>query len=70
MAEPHQDRNAGEALDDRLLRVAEAADILGCSPRLVWRLREQGALEAVKIGRVTRFRRSDIRRLVEHGAPT
>ncbi len=70
MAIPEHHQNPLETFDDRLLRVDEAAQVLGCSQRLVWRLREQGALEAVKIGRVTRFRRSDIRRLVEHGAPT
>ena len=68
MAIPEQHQNVLETFNDRLLRVDEAAQVLACSPRLVWRLREQGALKAVKIGRVTRFRRSDIQRLVDEGS--
>lgn len=53
--------------NDRLLRAMEAATMLGVSIRAVWRLRASGALKGVQIGGATRFRLSDVARLVEKG---
>ncbi|MCH8343172.1 MAG: helix-turn-helix domain-containing protein [Planctomycetes bacterium] len=53
---------------DRLLNVKQAAEVLGCSPRMIDRLRVAGALYAVKLGRSTRYRLSDVERLVQEGA--
>lgn len=53
---------------DRLLRVDEAAAILGISERQVRRLAATGDLDRVKLGRATRVRLSDVRRLIERGA--
>lgn len=52
---------------DRLLRPHEAADLLGISLRMLWRLRATDKLPVVKIGRSTRFRLSDLQRLVAEG---
>lgn len=52
---------------DRLLRSIEVASRLGVSQRLVWRLRASGKLPAVQIGRTTRFRLSDVQRLIATG---
>ena len=51
-----------------LLRPAEAARALGCSVRTVWRLASMGMLTPIKIGRLTRFRLADLRRVAEEGA--
>lgn len=53
---------------DRLLKSVDVAARLGISQRLVWRLRAMGKLPAVQIGRTTRFRLSDVQRLIERGA--
>ncbi len=53
---------------DRLLRVDEAAAILGISERQVRRLAATGDLDRVKLGRATRVRLSDVHRLIERGA--
>lgn len=53
---------------DRLLRAQEAADLLAVSPRLVWRFRAEGKLPAVSIAGATRFRLSDVKRLIDAGA--
>lgn len=55
------------APSDRLLRAMEAATMLGVSTRAVWRLRASGVLKGVQIGGATRFRLSDVSRLVERG---
>ncbi len=52
---------------DRLLRPQEAADVLGISLRMLWRLRATDKLPVVKIGRSTRFRLSHLQRLVAEG---
>lgn len=54
-------------IGDRLLRVREAASLLAISERQVWNLVESGALMAVHLGRTTRLRASDVRRLIESG---
>lgn len=41
--------------------------MLGVSARAVWRLRASGVLKGVQIGGATRFRLSDVSRLVEKG---
>lgn len=53
--------------EDRLLRVADVATLLGLSTRAVWALRSEGALDAVKVGGATRFRLSDVQRIVREG---
>jgi len=55
--------------EDRLLKVSEVAELLGCSARLVWSLRSEGKLDAVKVSCAVRFRLSDVRRIVANGAP-
>ena len=55
--------------DDRLLKAAEVADLLGCSVRLVWTLRSTRKLEAVKVASAIRFRLSDVQRIIAEGAP-
>ena len=53
---------------DRLLKASEAAAILSCSPRAIWRMRANGTLPAIRVpGAGTRFRISDIHRLMKHG---
>jgi excisionase family DNA binding protein len=50
---------------DDLVRVGEAAEMLGVSPRTAWRMVKAGDLPTVKLGpRATRVRVSDVRSLV------
>lgn len=54
--------------DDRLVGAIEVAQLLSVSTRTVWRLRDSGVLQAVRIGRgLVRFRESEIQRLVRTG---
>jgi|GEM_PF-6184025 len=53
---------------DRLLRANEVAALLAVSTRIVWRFRSEGRLPAVRIAGATRFRLSDVRRLIESGS--
>ena len=46
-----------------LLREREVAELLGVSLRTVGRLAERGTLDRVRIGGVTRYRRSDVEAL-------
>lgn len=49
-----------------LLRVGEAARLLDCSTRLIWRLASEGHLPRVRLGpRSVRFRRSDVEGLID-----
>jgi hypothetical protein len=41
--------------------------MLAVSTRLVWRFRSEGRLPAVQIAGSTRFRASDVRKLIEGG---
>ncbi len=50
--------------DLRLLSVKEVAEILGVSSRTVWSLLSCGYLRRVKVGRMTRIRRSEVREFV------
>jgi predicted DNA-binding transcriptional regulator AlpA len=57
----------GPHSQDQLLRAQEVAAILAVSPRQVWKFRSVGRLPAVQIAGSTRFRASDVRRLIEEG---
>ena len=56
--------------DDHLLTVREVAERLACSPALVRRLGARGVLPKVKLGRLARYRASDVARLVAEGLPS
>ena len=58
-----------ENTQDRLLALHDVAAQLSCSPALVRRLGARGVLPRVKIGRLTRYRASDVARLVAQGVP-
>jgi excisionase family DNA binding protein len=45
---------------DKLISVKEAAVRLGCSEASVWRWLEQGRLQKVKVGSLTRISEQDI----------
>jgi excisionase family DNA binding protein len=55
--------------EDRLLALPEVARQLACSPGLVRRLGSRGVLPRVKLGRLVRYRASDVTRLVTEGVP-
>lgn len=55
---------------ERLLRAAEAAEILAISARTLWALKASGQLPSVKLGGATRFRLSEVMKLVERGVAT
>ena len=59
---------AAGPVGDRLLRVDDVAEKLAISTRAVWRLRATEVLPAVRIGATTRFRLSDVLRVVQQGA--
>src|SRR4029077_14373168 len=60
--------NKGVPLPDRLLDVNEAAALLGLkSPRTLYKWAYAGRIPSVKIGRLLRFRRSDLERLIAEG---
>jgi excisionase family DNA binding protein len=52
------------------MSVGEAAATLGISIRKVWELRAIGTLTAVRIGRATRFRMSDVQKIVQRRVET
>lgn len=54
---------------ERLLSANEVAELLNVTPRQVWRWRGTGRLVAVKLGRCTRFKLSDIERVMSKGLP-
>ena len=60
--------SATHALPDRLLDVAEAAATLGLkSPRTLYKWAYAGRIPSVRIGRLLRFRHSDIEHLIADG---
>jgi len=60
--------SATHALPDRLLDVAEAAATLGLkSPRTLYKWAYAGRIPSVRIGRLLRFRRSDLEHLIADG---
>lgn len=53
------------AVPDRLLDVNEAAAMLGLkSPRTLYKWADQARIPSVKVGRLLRFRRSDLDRII------
>ena len=54
--------------NDRLLKAAEAAELLGVSVRMVHRLVATDDLAKVKLGKAARFRLSDVVALMRTGA--
>jgi len=51
--------------DNRFLKAQEAAELLGCSPAAIRRWTQQRQLRAYKIGRLTRYCRSDVLALAQ-----
>jgi excisionase family DNA binding protein len=51
-----------------LLRVQEAARLLGVSRAFVYKLLAQGQIRTVKLGRVRRIPRTEVERLAREGA--
>jgi excisionase family DNA binding protein len=61
-------RSATNAPPDRLFDVAEAAAMLGLkSARTLYKWAYAGRIPSVRIGRLLRFRRSDLERLIANG---
>ncbi|MEE9130021.1 MAG: helix-turn-helix domain-containing protein [Phycisphaerales bacterium] len=58
---------ATPASSDRLLNTQQAAEILGCSTRMIHRLVASCDLPKVKIGKAARFRLSDVEALMQKG---
>lgn len=56
---------------DRLLIAREVAELLRVHVRLVWRMRANGQLPAIKIAgtNATRFRQSDVEKLMQPAGP-
>ena len=54
-------------MEDRLLTFADLTQVLSVSRRTAIRLRDNGTIPSVKIGRAVRFRLSDIQRFIESG---
>ena len=63
-----QDSQSTSPSTDRLLRVREAADLLGVSVRIIHRLVATGDLHKIKIGTAARFRLSDVEVIMREGA--
>ncbi len=63
------EQQARAAAEERLLKADEACQLLGISPRTLARWRKRGYLDAVTLGGLVRFRRSDCRRILETGKP-
>lgn len=62
------DGSHSDAVADRLLDVTEGAVLLGLkSRRTLYKWAYAGRLPSVKIGRLLRFRRSDLERLIMEG---
>jgi predicted DNA-binding transcriptional regulator AlpA len=53
------------SLPPELLTVNQVAELLGISPRLVWRLAELGDLIPVHIRSCTRWRRAELMRYID-----
>lgn len=68
MADKKRADGEAAASSSGLVSAEEAAQFLGVSARLIWRLRAQGALTVVKFGKkCTRFKRHELARLAETG---
>jgi DNA binding domain, excisionase family len=51
----------------RLLSLAEAAERLNCSRGLLWRLRREGRIRAVELGRRVLIAESELQRIADGG---
>lgn len=56
--------------DNRLLRATEVAQMLSLSRTMVYQLMYSGRLPSVQIGTARRFKLSEVKKLMENGAPT
>jgi len=56
-----------EMTTDKLLTFEDLTEVLSVSRRTAIRLRDNGSIPAVKIGRSVRFRLSDIQAFIERG---
>ena len=54
-------------MTDKLLTFEDLMGVLSVSRRTAVRLRDNGSIPAVKIGRSVRFRLSDVQRFIESG---
>ena len=54
------DTNGSETKPDALVKVTEAAKILGVSPRTIWRMIADGQLTVSRFRRCTRLLRSQV----------
>ena len=54
---------------EKLLSVKDAAELLSCSEAAVRKWLYQRRLPAVKVGRLTRIRQSDMETLITDGLP-
>ena len=65
--EPFAGRD-GPRAESALLNVREVADLLGCSERHIYRLRDSGRMPGpVKLGALVRWRRRDVHEWVDGG---
>jgi prophage regulatory protein len=56
--------------DPALLDCKLVAALCGCSPRMVWRMRDTGDIPApLRLGGLVRWRRADIERWISDGCP-
>jgi excisionase family DNA binding protein len=56
-------------LDDQLLTIEQAAEVLAVTPAAIRKWLHQRRLTPVKVGRLTRLRSRDIGRIVKDGLP-
>ena len=56
--------------DNRLLRASEAAQLLSLSRGMIYQLMNSGRLPSVQIGGARRFKLSEVKKLMENGAPS
>lgn len=59
----------GSLANERLIRDAEGAAMLGCSKATFWRLVAKGAIPPpIKIGGMSRWKVSDVQKFIEQAA--
>jgi excisionase family DNA binding protein len=51
--------------DEGLLRDREVAELMNCSVYTVWREAKLGKLRSVRVGRLLRFKRSDVEAYID-----
>jgi excisionase family DNA binding protein len=64
---PSEPEAAGDVLGEPLMDVQDVAALLRVSKSMVYKLAEENALHAVRIGRLVRFTRSDVDSFVRSG---